>query len=150
MHKGIKIFIGVMVFFGILSGIFLLTAKRKPIARTVIKSEQNVAEKNKPIATPQEKKQIMRSQWQQCKNKTLPVSVELFWTIKISEAIPVGGVYGSGLLDGDQTFPVRFFLKPGISNADIIKSEILAGKAATLRGNCIDMAVDGSAVFQLF
>ncbi|KKP97390.1 MAG: hypothetical protein UR99_C0013G0002 [Candidatus Moranbacteria bacterium GW2011_GWD2_36_12] len=176
MNKGIKIFVGVVVFLGILSGVFLLVAKNKNQAATVSqtqiqkkaipapKNSTVVPDLNKPTSLPetsaskakepeksvQDRKALVRAQWTQCKAKSLPANTSLFWNIQISEGIPTGGTYAKGSLDGDNSLPVNVIIKPDSKMVEKIKSMLVVGKKAILRGTCTDVAADGSVVLQAF
>lgn len=104
----------------------------------------------KPNASVQDRKALVRSQWSQCKSKTLPADTELFWSVKISEGIPDGGTYAKGDLDSDNAFPVRVIIKSDSKLAEKIKSMLVVGKVAFLRGTCTEVAPDGSVVLQAF
>jgi len=163
MSRGLKIFACVMVFFGVLSLIFLLTAKKKTptvsgqqTSQTVkktapVKKVSDIINQNKKQAELlQAKKTLVRGQWQQCKDKAMAVGKNLFWTIQISEGIPAGGIYARGNLDNNNTYPVRVIIKPGIQNTDKINAMLTVGKASVFRGICTDVAPDGAVVFEAY
>jgi hypothetical protein len=167
MGRKIKIFAGIMVFFGVVSVIFLLTVKRKTqttvsnsaktqtsqlaVPEKKATAKQNISQTSTVDATKAEaKKALTRNQWQQCKNKTMADGTTLFWNVQISEAIPAGGTYAKGVLNNEISYPVRVNIKPGISIADKINQRLVAGKLAVLRGACTDVAADGAVIFQAF
>lgn len=172
MNIGIKIFVGVVVFLGVVSGIFLLTAKKKPtttqvknapVAQTQKPAVQTPktpavqtpvpAKTEKPVASQesiQARKALVRSQWNDCKAKTIPTETKLLWSVQITEGIPVGGTYAKGNLDGDTAFPVRVIIKSDSEIAEKIKLMLIVGKTAFLRGTCTDSATDGSVILQAF
>lgn len=160
MHKAIKIFVGVVVFLGIISGIFLLTAKKKTAAVEPSKTAQSkmqatptpkkVAPAKPKAQDAQERRNLAAFQWQQCKDKTSPAQANLIWDVQIIEGIPEGGTYAKGMLNNDATLPVRVIVKPDSQNVEKIKSLLIVGKIQLLRGNCADVAPDGAVVFQAF
>lgn len=158
MPKQIKILAGLIVFLGVISGIFLLTAKRKtpsPVAPKTVQQNRPAAPVAKKAApkndqAAQERKKLAVSDWQKCKEKTLASDSGLIWGIQISEGIPVGGTYAKGVLNNDGNFPVRVIIKSDSPNAEKIKSLLVVGKMPLLRGNCTDVAPDGAVVFQAF
>ena len=113
MDTKIKIVLGFVIFLGVVSGAFLLFAKKKPApvavapktiqASAEVKSlnpavsnpnqNKTIEPKKAPIAqeTSEERKKLVRSQWEQCKNKTMTPSTNLFWSVQITEGIPTGG-----------------------------------------------------------
>lgn len=166
MNKALKIFIWVVVILGVLAGIFLLTAKKKPQVKTPTKVSQTIqqaAPVSKPVVTPkttvpapattstaEQRKALIRSQWTQCKNKTLTGETNLFWNVNIIESIPTGGTYAKGNLDNDSVYPVHVIIKSDSQNAEKIKAMLVVGKTAFLRGTCNDVAVDNAVVLQVF
>lgn len=184
MSKRLKIILGIIIFFAVMGGVYLLIAKKKttPVAtsKTVqssaqvkplnqaLSSQSSVvapkvtAKKKKPATTvatskttttattTQARKTLIRSQWNQCKAKTMPLTTNLFWNVQISQAIPAGGTYAKGNLDNDIAFPVRVIVKTDSQITARIKSMLVVGKSAFLRGNCTDFATDGSVVLQVF
>jgi len=179
MNKALKIIMGVVIFLGILSGAFLLFAKKStaPVAtpKTIQASApvnsltplptQDTAAKSKtdtalppvttpaaktPIAKTVDKKTIVQSQWTKCANKTAAVATNLMWSVQITEAIPAGGTYAKGNLYGDIAFPVHITIKPDSAIAAKIKAMLVVGKTAFLRGTCGEVAIDGSVVLQAF
>lgn len=177
MNKGIKIFVGVVVFLGILSGVFLLFAKNK---NQTSSGAQNIQVQKKPVPVPKnstvvpdlnkttslpestplktkepekkvsDRKVVIRAEWTKCKAKTLSAETKLLWNVQITEEIPAGGTYAKGNLDNDTSFPVRVIIKPGIQTVEKVKSMLVLGKMAFLRGTCTDVAPDGSVVLQVF
>ncbi len=163
MSKGIKITLGVLISLAVVSGIFLLTSKKKasPTAQTnkTVATTAKTAPKNNPQPVkkapapktdPAAAKAAVSNQWQQCKSKTLAASQTLFWNVQISESIPAGGTYAKGTLDNNSAQPVHVIIKSGIANADQLKQRLVVGKTVILRGTCTDVATDGSAVLQAF
>ena len=173
MSKGIKIFLGVLILLSILSGAFLLFAKKRPAASpttqvkksapvvknsTVTTPIVNNASKNKPaptkVATPivntQDKTKLAATQWAQCKAKTLTLTTELMWNVQITEGIPTKGTYAKGNLNGDKALPVHVIVKADSKIADKVKLMLVVGKNAILRGNCTEIATDGAVVVQAF
>lgn len=186
MDKRIKIVLGIVVFLGILSGAFLLFAKKKPTATTTaVKTVQASAQVKsltpsttsqdtaaqttanqtaqtglpQQVATPQavapqatvaNRKALIASQWKQCKDKTIAANTNLFWNVQITEGIPTGGTYAKGNLDNNTAFSVNVIIKKDSQIADKIKAMLVVGKMAFLRGNCTDVAKDGSVVLQAF
>ena len=160
MNKGIKIFAGVAVFLGVLSLIFLLTAKKKTPATstktTTRTTSQNTNKTTTPVKkvpaqqTTQAKKELTSSQWQQCKNNTMAANTTLFWNVQISEGIPVGGTYAKGTLNNDAAFPVQITIKSGSQLTGEIKNVLVVGKSPNIRGTCKDVAADGSVVLEAF
>ncbi|KKQ52009.1 MAG: hypothetical protein US70_C0012G0017 [Parcubacteria group bacterium GW2011_GWD2_38_11] len=169
MDKRIKIVLGVVIFLGVVSGVFLLFAKKKPATvaapKTIaasaevkplkpVASTQNNAVAPKKTTTPQvtseQRKKAIRSQWEQCKGKTMAGGTNLFWTVKILEGIPVGGTYAKGNLDGDVAYPVRVIIKSDSQIIDKIKAMLVVEKSAFLRGTCTEVGPDGSVVLQAF
>lgn len=171
INKGFKIFAGVMVFFGVLSLIFLLTAKKKPqttpAQKTVQATSQNVPKtsatsQNIPktpavVKTPTPKTtlseadiQKRKDQWQQCKDKTMVAGTTLIWNVQIAEGIPTGGTYAKGLLNNEAAFPVHVIIKSDSTIADKIKNVLVVGKTPNIRGTCKEMATDGSVVLEAF
>lgn len=166
----IKIFVGIIVMLGILSMIFLVTSKKKPIKRVntqtqtqavanpqpnkTIKTEAPAANGNNiqtaPKITEQQRIANVKSQWEKCKNSTLPVDTKLFWKIQVTEAIPAGGTYAKGFLENDQALPVHVIIKSDSQITDKIKGMLVVGKDAFVRGNCTSVASDGSVVLQAF
>ena len=105
--------------------------------------------------TPIAKKTVQRlsptiAQWNKCKIKALPQTTKLFWKLQIIEAIPAGGTYAKAYLNSNANQPVHIVLKPGNPTNDNIKSTLVIGKNPVLRGNCTDVATDGSVVIQVF
>lgn len=167
MNKGIKIFVGSVIFLGILSGIFLLTAKKKTVIAPVKKSStaqiqkpvvetpktQVPAKTVKPAATQesiQARKALVASQWTQCKDKKMPMETKLLWTVQVTEEIPVNGTYAKGNLDGDVAHPVHVIIKSDSQIVEKIKTMLVVDKTAFLRGTCTDIATDGSVVLEAF
>lgn len=168
MGRGLKIFVGVVVFLGILSGIFLLTAKKKPTAKPVSKTQTSAqttapktvdAQQGSPAAGgvkaekssgSQTVSEVSKSQWTECKNKTMATDKNLFWGVQIFEAIPAGGTYAKGNLNDNPEFPVRVIIKSDSANQEKIKGSLVVGKKAFLRGNCTAVADDGAVVLQAF
>jgi len=167
MNKGIKILAGTMVFLGVISLIFLLTAKTaeknsqtkvtpsKTIKQTGSKNTKQGASPVKKVAVKQAVPiqadvQKRKDQWQQCKNKTIVANTTLFWNVQISEEIPVGGTYAKGALDNDATLPVHVIIKSGSQITGKIKSMLVVGKSPSIRGTCTDVATDGSVVLEAF
>jgi len=172
MDTKIKIVLGFVIFLGVVSGAFLLFAKKKPApvavapktiqASAEVKSlnpavsnpnqNKTIEPKKAPIAqeTSEERKKLVRSQWEQCKNKTMTPSTNLFWSVQITEGIPTGGTYAKGNLDNDTAYPVRVIVKSDSQIADKIKTMLVVGKKAFLRGTCTEVAPDGSIVLQSF
>jgi hypothetical protein len=149
MSKGLKIFAGILVFLGVLSLIFLLTAKNR--AQTAASSKTVSVKKVTAQDTTQAKLQAnIRSQWQKCKAKTMAAGTTLLWNVQISEAIPQGGGYAKGALDNDPSFLVHVTIKAGAQFTDKIKALLVVGKMANLRGTCTDVASDGSVVLEAF
>jgi hypothetical protein len=167
MNNALKIFIGVVVFLGILSGVFLLTAKKRPQTNVNTKLSQTIkqpapsnvappktstpAQVPTPPANPQERKTLIRSQWSQCKDKTLPAGTILTWNVKITEGLSADGTtFAKGNLDNDPAFPVNVTVKPESQNIEKIKPVLVAGKTAFLQASCVGIATDGSALIQAF
>jgi hypothetical protein len=164
MNKGIKIIAGIMIFLGVISLIFLLTAKNK--TQNIVKSKTvplATAQVNRDMASTQPsaktapsqadvqaKKALAQNQWQQCKDKTLLQKAVLFWNIKVFEGIPAGGTYAKGTLNSDPAFPVRVTIKTDGQFADKINALLVPGKNAALRGTCVDVATDGAVILQTF
>jgi hypothetical protein len=103
-----------------------------------------------PVAKAPDSKTLAKAQWQKCLSKTMPSSLNLFWNVKITEAIPAGGTYAKGMLNGDATLPVHVTLKADSSILAKIKGMLIVGKTAFLRGSCVEVAADGSVVLQAF
>ncbi len=176
MNNVLKIFIGVVIFLGIVSGGYLLFVKNKkvePVApktiqasaqvkpMTPLPAQQNSSAlptlKKKPsVSTGGAKSNIENSkpsaglQWTECKAKTFSKTTQLLWKVQITEGIPVGGTYAKGNLEGDVAFPVQVTIKTDSLIVDKIKTMLVVGKTAFLRGTCIDVATDGSVVLQAF
>jgi hypothetical protein len=189
MQKGVKIFLGIVIGLAVLSGVFLLVAKKKtPTApttqtqkatpdvknSTVTPSTNNInsqlpqavapqkttpsvsVPKTKPliakplIVSAQDRKALIRSQWTQCKAKTFSATTNLMWNVQITEGIPAKGTYAKGKLDGDTAFPVHVIIKTSSTIAGKIKTMLVVGKNAFLRGTCTDVATDGAVVVQVF
>lgn len=176
MNIGTKIFLGVVIFFGFVSGIFLLVAKKKPTevknpqttqavkpktqdpknvpladGKVIQKQEAvNVEKPQAPKTDAEQMKDLVRSQWTACRNKTIPAETKLMWPLQITEGIPTGGTYAKGYLDGDSTFPVRVIIKSDSQIIEKIKSRLIVGNKTILRGTCTDVAPDGSVVLQAF
>lgn len=178
MSKALKIFVGVVVFLGILSGAFVLFAnKKKPQTTDKVKISQTQNKTASPVqkvseapvatSTPntntnanteaqtsqdniQKRKTLIRLQWTQCKEKTLPASTNLFWNVQIIEGIPAGGTYAKGSLDNDPAYPVRVIIKSDSQDIEKIKGKLIVGKVAFLKGACADVALDGSVILQAF
>ncbi|MDD5397385.1 MAG: hypothetical protein PHW24_05035, partial [Candidatus Moranbacteria bacterium] len=98
----------------------------------------------------QDRKTLVRSQWSQCKAKTLPATTNLLWNVQITEGIPAKGTYAKGNLDSDAAFPVHVIIKSDSQIVDKIKAMLAPGKTAFLRGNCTEVSTDGSVVIQAF
>ena len=195
MDKRIKIALGVIIFLAILSGAFLLFAKKSNTANTANSAVQKKvapAVKNSTVApvggsgavkklessptststqsglpqtstqsaasisssspskSPVSPKLSVNSQWSQCKAKTLAANTDLFWSVKVTEAIPLKGTYAKGNLIGDVKMPVHIIVRSDSKIADKIKAMLVVGKTAFLRGTCSEVAADGSVVFQAF
>lgn len=175
MSKTLKIFVGVVVFLGVLSGAFVLFAKKKPqttdkvrISQTQNKTTNPVQKAfETPVATTapnantnpeaqatqdniQKRKTLIRSQWTQCKERIFPADTNLFWNVQIIEGIPVGGTYAKGNLDNDSAYPVRVIIKTDSQDIEKIKEKIIVGKTAFLKGTCTDVAPDGAVILQAF
>lgn len=174
MDKRIKIVLVVVVFLGILSGIFLFFAKKQAPIAEAPKTIQATSEvktltpaatsQDKSLQSPEaqtptksaqsaqiaEKKMALKAQWSQCKAKTLPADTNLFWSVQITEGIPAGGTYAKGSLNRDESFPVQVIIKKDIETADKIKASLVVGKMVFLRGTCAGLAADGSVVLQAF
>ena len=166
MNKGIKIVMGVVVFLGILSGAFLLFAKKKTVAPVVApKTVQATAQVKSPSSPQQnktavpkevspekiaERKALLRTQWTQCKDRTITANASLLWNVQITEGIPAGGTYAKGNLDNDSNFPVRVIVRPDSQNIEKIKALLVVGKMAILKGTCTEVATDGAVVLQAF
>ena len=162
MNRGIKIFACVAIFFGVLSLIFLLTAKKKPQTTSVKKTTQTNSQNTKKTTVPVKKVTVKqaapiqtdvqkrKAQWQQCKNKTMVAGTTLFWNMQISEAIPVGGTYAKGTLDNDAALPVHVIIKSGSQITGTIRNMLVVGKEPVIRGTCTDVATDGSVVLEAF
>ncbi|HEX8974497.1 MAG TPA: hypothetical protein VF817_03355 [Patescibacteria group bacterium] len=173
MSKGLKILLGVMIFLAVLSAIFLLTSKKKPASAVTQTQKTATAANAKPnkVATPSgpstqtfpqtnpaqapqqvavDHKALIRSQWTQCKNKTMQQNTNLFWNVQIFEAIPQGGTYAKGNLDSDSAYSVHVIIKSDSQIKDKINQMLQVGKMAFVRGNCTDVATDGSVVLQAF
>lgn len=161
MNKGIKIFIIVMATMGFLSLIFLLTSKKRPVkavnntSKTIVsKIPASKTSGPKTVSTSSAKKAKSKvdvsQQWQQCKNKTLDQSRILFWNIQITEAIPQGGTYAKGYLNGDQNFLVDVIIKADSQIKEKINKLLVVGNKAMIRGNCVNVAADGAVVLQAF
>ena len=118
---------------------------------TAVKSEvAPTAKPAVPVAKTQDTKALTFNQWQQCKSKAIAADVKLLWNVKILEAIPTGGTYAKGSLNGDVAFPVRVVIKTDSQLKDKILSMLVVGKNAYLRGNCTEIAADGAVVLQAF
>lgn len=113
------------------------TAIQAPAAKTV-------------PASVVDRKVLNKTQWNQCKGKTLAKTTNLIWTVQITEGIPAKGTYAKGNLNGDVTLPVHVIIKSDSTAIDKIKNMLVVGKNAFLRGNCTDVATDGSVVLQAF
>lgn len=180
MDKRIKILLIVAVILGIIAGAFLLFAKKKPLpvaapktvqATAQVKPSSTIPAKQDKAAIPkndlstqaglppvqestpvaaQDRKILTQKQWIDCKGKTIAVNTNLTWSVQITEGIPAGGTYAKGNLDGDNTLPVHVIIKSDSKLADKIKAMLVVGKTAFLRGNCTDVATDGSVVLQAF
>jgi hypothetical protein len=169
MNRGIKIIAGVTVFLGVISLIFLLTAKNKTqnvvksktalVANSQVnqntvsaqnKSAQSADKKAPSQADAQKKKVLAQSQWQQCKDKTLSQNAILFWDVRIFEGIPTGGSYAKGTLNSDPSFPVRVTVKSDGQFVDKINALLIPDKNVSLRGKCFDVATDGAVILQTF
>jgi hypothetical protein len=167
MDKRIKIVLVVVVFLGIVSAAFLFFAKKPAPVATAPKTIQATSEVKPLTPAPAsqiqpsqsagtqtaklaERKSLLRSQWNQCKEKTLAATTNLFWSVQITEEIPAGGTYAKGNLDRDAAFPVHVIIKKDSQTIDKITAMLVVGKTAFLRGNCTDFAVDGSVVLEAF
>lgn len=159
MPKTLKILAGIIIFLGILSGIFLLTAKKKTstnlINQTRQKNEQTSAvpqkvATNSAAQSGEEKKKLATNQWQQCAQKKLNAETKLFWSVQIIEGIPEGGTYAKGVLSKNVALPVHITIKGGSANVDKIKQLLVVGKIPTLRGSCVDVTTDGAVVLEAF
>ncbi|EKE20364.1 MAG: hypothetical protein ACD_8C00012G0004 [uncultured bacterium] len=176
MSIGTKIFLGVVIFFGVVSGIFLLVAKKKPTevknpqaaqvekpktqvsknvplmdGKVIQKQEAvNVQKPQAPKTDAEQMKDLVRSQWTSCRNKTIPAQTKLMWPLQITEGIPAGGTYAKGYLDGDLTFPVRVIIESDSPLIEKIKARLIVGNKTILRGICKDVAPDGSVILQVF
>jgi hypothetical protein len=170
MDRKIKLAVSVIAFFGILSVIFLLTAKKPTtVASDATKTQTNQSTSATKNTTAQQiagqakkstvsgtssavaesseaSKAKTRSQWQQCKDKTILAGTTLYWKIQISETIP----YAKGVLNNEDAYPVRVTIKSGVSTADKINKLLVVGKLASLRGTCTDVTADGTVIFQAF
>jgi hypothetical protein len=150
MNKAVKIFVIVVVSLGILSAIFLLTAKKKPLPKNSTQVSQTKKPIAKPNANPQDQKAKILSQWNQCKNKTMLASTALLWNVFVVEGIPTEGTYAKGYLENNVTLPVRIIVKAETSNTEKIKTLLTVGKTVKLRVNCTDVAQDGAVIVQAF
>lgn len=179
MDKNLKIMMMVVVVLGIISGAFLLFAKKTKAPVAVPKTVQTTAQvksltplpveqdaaaqkkqataqvpttpqAKKPQASVQDQKALAASQWTQCKAKTFAATTNLFWSVQIAEGIPTGGAYAKGTLNGNVALPVRVIIKSDSKIVDKIKAMLVVGKSAFLRGNCTDVTADGAVVLQAF
>lgn len=166
MGRGLKIFVSIMVLLGVFSLIFLFTAKKKTQTMNVNKTNQAGQKKATIKKVPAQKNNNQNqnqaptkaevakitaiSQWQKCNDKTIAKGTTLFWSVKITEAIPAGGTYAKGFLYDDAKYPVRVVIKSGIPIVDKIKERLTVGNMASLRGACTEIAPDGSVVFEVF
>ena len=171
------IIVGIVALLGLAAGAFLLFGKKNPTANqpvnntatglpiqtgsktlpqangatsTVPKVEAKPAAPKTSATTVEAAKAKALSQWQACKAKTMVASTNLFWSVQIFEGIPQGGTYAKGNLNGDKNYPVHVVIKSDSKIADQIKSRLIVGKAAFLRGNCSEVATDGSVVLSAF
>jgi hypothetical protein len=180
MDKRIKIVLIVIIFFGVISGIFLLFAKKKPAVVPAPKTVQSSAQvksltpasnqqksaripkaspstqaglpKTEPSTqvNPQDRKLIVAKQWKDCKEKTITANTNLLWSVQITEGIPAKGTYAKGNLNNDTVMPVHVIIKSDSTIIEKIKAMLVVGKTAFLRGTCTEVATDGSVVLQAF
>ena len=162
MARGLKILACTMVFLGVLSLIFLLTAKKKSQVTSAKTTVQANSQNTKQATTPIKKvavKQVVPSQvnlqkikdqWQQCKNKTMTTGKTLFWNVRISDASSFGGYYAKGFLGSDSAYLVHITIKIDSQNADQIRQKIIVGNTALLRGTCVGVETDGSVMLEVF
>ncbi len=180
MDKKIKILLSVVVFLGLISGVFLFFGKKK----TAVTAPVQNASVNKPVGAQvagglpavsspstskvQEQKapilkkkavstqisqtaaERMKNDWQACKNKTMEAGKALFWNLAILEEIPQGGTYAKGNIVGQKDFSVRITIKAGVADVEKIKSRIVLNKNSFLRGTCIGLAPDGAVAFETY
>jgi hypothetical protein len=178
MNNGLKIFLGIVIFLGLISGVFLMFAKKNTTPAVVNKTIQATAQvkslnpsatvpkalppKDSTIQKPEapkadtsktaikELKTVTQGQWIKCKDKTADTKKALMWNVQITEAIPPKGTYAKGNLDGSADFPVHVIIKSDSTLASKIKGMLVVGKSAFLRGTCTDVAADGSVVLQVY
>ena len=161
MNKALKIFVGIVALLGFLSVIFLMTAKKKSLPINTAKKISAPAMPSQVTApavptsqvsqiSVQNQKALVSSQWQQCETKAIDAGKNLFWNVGITEAVPAGGTYAKGNLENNPAQPVHIIVKPTSTVADKINQMLVVGKTAFLRGNCTDVATDGSVVLQVF
>ena len=176
MNNTLKIFVGIVILLGIVSGGFLLFVKNKkaatPATPKTIQASATVksltplpSQQNEKVAIPKKKsaattndtqagtatpKTSAVSQWNECRAKTFPTTSEFLWSIQVIEAIPASGTYAKGNLNGDVKMPVHVIIKSDSKIVDKIKAMLIVGKRSLIRGNCTDVASDGSVLVQAF
>lgn len=173
MPKSLKILIIIAIVLAVISGIFLLTAKKKTSTASLVQnsapsqpidagiqgtSAQKLASSSGaklPIApgnqkTKKDLKKFVADEWHKCKDRTLSPSSNMFWKVKITEGIPAGGTYAKGLLMDDSLYPVHVVIKSDSKIVDKLKQMLVVGNNSILRINCTDVASDGSVVVQAF
>ncbi len=171
MDNRIKIFLGVVIFLGLVSGVFLLFSKKKTVVAPTV--QKNVASQPEaPVnhlntvqasdvvaqqnATDASNADIANSQmkvdWQSCSKTTMSTRQSLYWRFKIVETIPQGGTYAKATVLGLQAFPVNIAVRAASPDAPMIKNRINAGVGNTisLRGSCFGVSADGSVNFEAY
>lgn len=159
-NKGLKILVVVIACLGILSLIFLATSKKKPVPKInkqpvatsakTVSTETPTAKSGNSQSATQAPTQNVKSEWEKCNNSTMAAQTKLLWKVRVTEAIPAGGTYAKGFLENDQALPVHVVIKGDSEITEKIKSMLVVGSDALLRGSCLQVANDESVTFEAF
>jgi hypothetical protein len=112
-------------------------------------SSVNKTEETSVVSTENDQKISIDDQWLNCKAGRISQTEELSWPVGIIEEIPVGGSYAKGYLIGDPNMVVQVYIKAGADSAKVF-DQLVQGRTAFLKGNCIGSAPNGAAKLEAF